>query len=186
MFCNEHQLSEALSAQILAQSFAYLNAVLVNALMDDGKYCKAGTAFSVKVSLSHLEQWINTWAPKKYTSWVADQLQGIREASNTLLIDKRTFQHIEDVRQIFPTLQLVQIHKILTQFTPDDYDPDHVPETSLEVLQQAINRMGAKKKPQVDEDTLVSYQADTTSTPDEGSLSSEDSRVVHSDNEESY
>ena len=139
-----HRLSKVIEAQMLGQFFYWCSCTIVNALVRSGEHCSAAVGMSLKVAVSHVEQWISQNSPRKLSGWVEEQFAATREAANVLTIDKHIFQSIDALEGIFTTLNIAQIHKLLTQFQPDDFAPDPVPRTTLDVLRNTINKTNAK------------------------------------------
>lgn len=139
-----HRLPKVIEAQMLGQFFYWCSCTIVNALVRSGEHCSAMVGMSLKVAVSHVEQWISQNSPRKLAGWVEDQFAATREAANVLTIDKHIFQSIDALEGIFTTLNIAQIHKLLTQFQPDDFAPDAVPRTTLDVLRNTINKTNAK------------------------------------------
>jgi hypothetical protein len=90
-----HPFSKALELQIIAQMLEWIGRHLTNALFTTAQLCRAGTAYSMKVALSHVEQWFagviaTSQVDPLMTAWVNERLEPLREAANILLIDKST------------------------------------------------------------------------------------------------
>lgn len=139
-----HRLSKTIEAQMLAQFFYWCSCTIVNALVRAPDYCSASVGMSLKVAVSHVEQWISQNSLRKLSGWVEEQFAATREVANVLTIDKHIFQSIDALEGIFTTLNIAQIHKLLTQFQPDDFAPDPVPRTTLDVLRNTINKTNTK------------------------------------------
>jgi len=112
----------------VGQLLNWLNASLVNTLLTTASLCRAGTAYSTKVSLSHIEQWIAASHTTQLIgdravslcTWLSDRLEALREAANVLVVDKSVFMS-PDLSSIFVVLNTAQISRLLTQFQTDEY-----------------------------------------------------------------
>eukprot|EP01122_Echinamoeba_exundans_P016647 TRINITY_DN84_c1_g2_i1.p1 TRINITY_DN84_c1_g2~~TRINITY_DN84_c1_g2_i1.p1 ORF type:complete len:693 (-),score=210.68 TRINITY_DN84_c1_g2_i1:218-2296(-) len=147
-----HPFSRALELQIIAQMLEWMGRHLTNALFTTSQLCRAGTAYSMKVALSHVEQWFagvvaTSQADPLMTAWVNERLEPLREAANILLIDKSVFSG--DTTGIFTTLSVAQIYRLLSQFAPDDFAADKVPEDALRTMQKAAGSVSDPKKKSV-------------------------------------
>lgn len=139
-----HRLPKVIEAQMLGQFFYWCSCTIVNALVRSQEHCSGTVGMSLKVAVSHVEQWISQNSPRKLSGWIEEQFAATREAANVLTIDKHIFQSIDALEGIFMTLNIAQIHKLLTQFQPDDFAPDAVPRTTLDVLRNTVNKTNAK------------------------------------------
>lgn len=88
-----HPFTKVLELQLVAQVLEWLGRQVTNALFTSAQLCRASTAYSMKVALSHVEQWYaGVFATANLEplllSWVSDRLDPLREAANILLIDK--------------------------------------------------------------------------------------------------
>jgi hypothetical protein len=145
---------QTIELQFLGQVMQWLNTTLVNTLLSTPQLCRAGTAYSIKVSVSHLEQWLAnnitsagiSGVASQQISWLNERLEGLREAANVLLIDKRVFT--DDVSGVFSTVNLAQISRLLSQFQPDDFAPEPVPQEALQLVQKTLGSISdpAKKR----------------------------------------
>jgi hypothetical protein len=141
----------------------WINLTLCNTLISTPQLCRAGTAYSIKVSVSYLEQWLaNTVSSAgisgvavQQVTWLTERLEGVREAANVLVIDKRVFE--ADFTGVFSTLNLAQINRLLTQFQPDDFAPEPVSQEALRMVQKPLSTIFdlSLKKLTTDADTFV-------------------------------
>jgi hypothetical protein len=142
--CARHSLHKTIESQLLGQFFFWCSSSIVNALVQQTEHCSAAVGMSLKVAVSHVEQWISQNSSRRFSGWIEEQFAATREAANVLTIDKQIFQSIDALEGIFTTLNIAQIHKLLTQFQPDDFAPDPVPRTTLDVLRNTINKTNTK------------------------------------------
>lgn len=137
-------LNTTVASQILAQIFLWCSSNVVNSLFSQPELCSASTGMSIKIALSHLEQWISSNTNKKFTTWIIEQFQATREAANVLTIEKQTFENIDTIDSAFSCLNVAQIYKLLSQFHPDDFSPQDIPQNILELLKSSTLKNNSK------------------------------------------
>lgn len=106
--------------QFFAQIYYFINAMVFNSLITQKKYCTMGYSIFLKMSLTQLENWA---IDNKYTL-PKSQLEMIRQVTNVLMMNKNLLLDESVRKDICPSLTSSQIGHLLTQYHPDEYDPD--------------------------------------------------------------
>lgn len=128
--------------QFFSQIYYFINAMVFNSLITQKKYCNMGYSIYLKMSLTQLEN----WAIDNKFDLPKSQLESIREVTNVLMMNKNLLLDETVRKDICPSLSSTQIGQLLTQYHPDEYDPEgSVPSNVISALK------GDKKAETIDE-----------------------------------
>lgn len=143
-FLTTHQFNDTVVSQVLSQIFHWTSVLVVNNIIATKNLCTATIGYSVKILFSQIEQWLFSNLSKQIVPRICDQFIIMREAANVLTIDKNCFDDKDVLYSAFINLNVAQIHIILEQFQADEFSPDDVPISTLELLKSEIRRTNAK------------------------------------------
>jgi hypothetical protein len=140
---------EIIVDQFIVNVFYIINSLLFNAVLDDsqGVYCTPNNGLNMKLSLSILEDWVNTRrAPLLNT--VRQQLSHIAAVCTVFVTGKALFADEEIRKEVVPELNAMQLHKILKNFKPDAGEDSEA--VGADVL-AAVSRSASEEDGSVDE-----------------------------------
>jgi len=115
--CKAARLPQALRRSFVAQLVHGIDSLVVNALLTRQQFCCCETGFTLRMSMSNLESWLqrdpDTVAARK-------QLCHVREAVNFFVMDKTIFSDDSSVAAAFSALNIAQLARLLEYFHPDE------------------------------------------------------------------
>eukprot|EP00727_Mastigamoeba_balamuthi_P008001 m51a1_g3821 hypothetical protein (868) ;mRNA; r:283195-286482 len=127
-------LPEFLRLQYFQQVCNYINSMVFNMLATQPALCTCGTGLQIKMSLSQIEEWIGK---DKGIAQARKHLDQLREVSNLLVVMDKTILLEEGlVKQMFPSLDIVQISHFVQSYKPDDICKTAVDPTVADAVRQ--------------------------------------------------
>jgi hypothetical protein len=116
-----HHLHAAIVEQLFYSVFDELGARLFNALLERRDLCSCGNGLQTKMNVSAIEQWANSVRMN-----VKPALAPIMQAADVLAMNKTALLDAATRADVCPELNPTQLHRLLTLYAPDDYDPEAV------------------------------------------------------------
>jgi len=154
----EHFLYDAIVQQLFNQTFYFINSHLVNAVLALPRITPS-TGFQIKLGLSRLEDWLSLAATHEYERSLllpaSEQLDGLREIANAIVIDKSLFAVVGTIQSIFRVTSLRQIKRIIEVFTPDSLAPSPVPANVKEAVASTWNTPSPNNLPFILDDQQI-------------------------------
>jgi len=121
----------------------YINKEIFNNLLSNPKYCTCGSGIQLKLLLSEIIQWLDE---KKYLVGGSKMLEQSLECTSILSFDKKMLLDEQLRRDICPNINIQQLRRIFTSFSPDEFIPEKVPEKVL----SDITKLARAEKPESD------------------------------------
>eukprot|EP00053_Salpingoeca_punica_P009393 m.84178 g.84178 ORF g.84178 m.84178 type:complete len:180 (+) comp15007_c0_seq1:1422-1961(+) len=134
-----HFVEPKLIRQIFKQIFYFINATLVNNILLRKDCCHWSKGMQVRYNLTKVEE----WARKNGLDDVSDQLAEAIEISKLLQVNKTRREDVDVICETCEHLNTLQIQKILTMYTPGDYE-ERVP---TDVIRAVMERGKDKTDP---------------------------------------
>jgi len=139
--CKNARLPQTIRRTFVAQLVHSIDSMLVNAMLSRQEFCCCKTGFTLRMSMSSLEAWLQR---DPDTVGARKQLCHAREAANFFVMDKSILSDDSAVSAAFTALSIGQLARLLEYFRPDDLNPDSV-DTSLvrEMNRKAMDNSSA-------------------------------------------
>jgi len=119
----------------------FINKEIFNNMLSNPKYCTCGSGIQLKLLLSEIIQWLDE---KKYLVGCSKMLEQSLECTSILSFDKSMFLDESIRRDICPSINIQQLRRIFTSFSPDEFIPDKVTEKVL----SDITKLARSEKPE--------------------------------------
>ncbi|KAJ5075332.1 nucleolar-like protein [Anaeramoeba ignava] len=114
--------------QVCSSAFNFLSQELNN----NKNRCTSTIGLQIKMDFSLVDQWFCSWG----LSDKINQFSKIKQLADCLILNKIIASDFENgysvCQQIVPQIGWKQIYKILTNFQPDNLDPETIPQIQLE------------------------------------------------------
>eukprot|EP01156_Anaeramoeba_ignava_P002077 Anaeramoba_ignava/a217484_38.p1 GENE.a217484_38~~a217484_38.p1 ORF type:complete len:757 (-),score=256.75 a217484_38:133-2403(-) len=120
---------------IFRQIFCYINRVLFNSLLQRNELCTISNCFQIRLALLDL----STWLTKANLEKIDIELSQIFEGAKLITIKQIILSDSEtnkvNLQESFPSLKASDISTLLSNFTPDRFDPNPFPLEKLKRMQ---------------------------------------------------
>ncbi len=130
----------SVGAQLFRQLFHYMNARLLNALLEKRAYCRCANGIQIKMAVSQLLEWA---ARSPLAEAAREQLEGIRQAADVLVVAKASLLDANVRRELCPALNNAQLAQLLAMYNPDEFDPDPLDAAVLRTIQALDRSLGS-------------------------------------------
>ncbi len=125
--------------QVFDQVFYLINATVVNTMLLRKDLCHWSKGMQIRCNLTALEEWVH----KQGLEDCKHQLVEAVQLTQLLQVDKTRVEDVDAIRQCCDRLNVVQIQKILTMYSPGDGE-DRVPAA---VIRAVVERGGGAGDP---------------------------------------
>lgn len=148
----QHYLFDAVTQQLFVQIFYFINANLVNTILQKDKLTPS-FGFQVKLGVSHLDYWIaqpqGNGSDRTLLAPCSNQIDGLRDVGGVLVIDKAIFADAATVQTVFRALNLRQIRRLLEVFEPDQQNQQlgPLPQNVRQLISTTWNNSQASLQP---------------------------------------
>ncbi|KAJ5074139.1 myosin-7 [Anaeramoeba ignava] len=142
----ENYLPKSIIAKIFTHILHNINSVLLIELMNHREFCHSANGFQVKISLSFLESWVSNVELSELNQELAPIKQACDCISMNKIIIKDLVNNYSVCNDICPKLSSSQIHKLLSNFIPDEIDPEPLTKFQLQEFENFSSHSIEKKK----------------------------------------
>ncbi|KAF2069085.1 hypothetical protein CYY_009596 [Polysphondylium violaceum] len=151
---------DAIIQQFFSQVFHFISFSLLNDILNQEHQasCSPTFGFTIKLSLSKIEDWLSTIDDRELLIPTRDNLMAIIEAANLMVIDKSIFTDSESIISAFSTLNILQIKKLLEIWKPDHLSPDPIPSSVISMARSNWNRPITNQTLIIDPTILIETQ----------------------------
>ncbi|KAJ3435901.1 iq motif ef-hand binding site-related [Anaeramoeba flamelloides] len=166
--CKLTKLPQAICKATIDQTIYSINTIIFNCFLQKKEMCTIGHSVKIKESLSQIEKYLDTTPFKKSKS----QLNPVYNLIDLILMNKVVLKDQENdyflCTNILNSISLYQIHHILSNFTPDEFDSAKINKNELDTLlkftQKRFARFSETKKIRMDVNRLIPFEIDFIET----------------------
>ena len=136
-----HFVEPKLIRQIFHQVFYFINSTMVNNLLLRKDFCHWSKGMQVRYNLTKVEEWART----NNIDGVSEALVESIEITKLLQVNKTRLQDVDVIYETCQKLNPLQIQKILTMYSPDDYE-ERIPAAVIRaVVERGADRADPSK-----------------------------------------
>ncbi|KAJ6243661.1 transcription initiation factor tfiid subunit 3 [Anaeramoeba flamelloides] len=124
----------------------FINQKISNIFLTNSKYCTYSYSLKIKLTINKFQQNLKNINIDIHTTDFSTvrQIADCITTNKTLIHDDKKI--IQTCKEIAPNLTLIQIHKILSNFTPDKFDMEKIPKNKLKNFFNLIKKSQLNKK----------------------------------------
>ncbi|KAJ3451473.1 golgi membrane protein [Anaeramoeba flamelloides] len=158
-YCNLAKLPKIVCQGFITHAFFSINATIFNYLLMKKNFLTIGHSAKIKESLSKIEE----WADKTPFAKSKNELNKLNNLIDLILMNKVILKDQENdyylCTNILNSISLFQIHHILSNFTPDEFDSTKIKQNDLDkLLEFAQNKFSTKNSNEkIELDTNIIY-----------------------------
>ncbi|KAJ3437642.1 zinc finger ccch-type-containing 11a [Anaeramoeba flamelloides] len=158
------KLPQSICKAIIDQTIYSINTLIFNCFLQKKEMCTIGHSVKIKESLSQIEKFLDTTPFKNSKSL----LRTVYNLIDLILMNKVVLKDQENdyflCTSILNSISLRQIHHILSNFTPDEFDSAKINQNELDALlkfsQRRFSRSNESKKIRMDANWLIPVEID--------------------------
>jgi len=143
-----------LRASVFRQVYFRLNEKFLNSLLKQKELCTLGTALKLKMAIVQLENWLDGLGDQSIAQSVRKEVSAIRQTADMLMMPKQSLLDDKIRKDVCGSLSVRQIHRLLENYTPDEYDPEKVANDVLKSFENLAREEAKILKPDGTSSTL--------------------------------
>ncbi|XP_071941692.1 unconventional myosin-Va-like isoform X2 [Antedon mediterranea] len=144
---NSHGVDPQLIRQVMKQTFYLVTSTTINNLLLRKEMCHWSKGVQIRYNLSELEEWLRT--NNMFDQGMENILEPLVQVAQLLQVKKRTDDDVKLICDTCSMLTTTQIVKILSLYTPDEYESRTEISFIRQVQQKLKNRGDAKREAQL-------------------------------------
>ncbi|XP_033100860.1 unconventional myosin-Va-like isoform X3 [Anneissia japonica] len=144
---NSHGVDPQLIRQVMKQTFYLVTSTTINNLLLRKEMCHWSKGVQIRYNLSELEEWLRT--NNMFDQGMENILEPLVQIAQLLQVKKRTDDDVKLICDTCSMLTTTQIVKILSLYTPDEYESRTEMSFIRKVQHRLKNRSDMKREAQL-------------------------------------